>query len=196
MTDDRALHRDGATAPVDGGGIAASDVVPNSWFVRFSERVGIAAVNRLPLRLRPHVLRASRQARPSRKVAAGIPVTEQQVSGVQITWLGREPGRDVIVYLHGGAYMAGPVFLQWKLLAEIYRQTGFAAAMVLYRRPPQDPHPAALDDVVTAIRSLHAKTSCVRGIGYWPATAPEANLRWPPRSTSATPPARCLRDCC
>lgn len=165
MKDDEALDRDGAPAPVEGGGIAVSHVVPNSWFVQFSERVGIAAVNRLPLRLRPHVLRASRQARPSPKIAAGIPVTEQTVGGVQITWLGRHPGKDVIMYLHGGAYMAGPVFLQWKLLAEIHRQTGLAAAMVLYRRPPQDPHPAALDDVVTAIRSLHANGELREG--HW-----------------------------
>ncbi|WP_164478718.1 alpha/beta hydrolase [Mycolicibacterium stellerae] len=87
------------------------------------------------------------------------------MSGVQITWLGRQPGKDVIMYLHGGAYMAGPVFLQWKLLAEIHRQTGLAAAMVLYRRPPQDPHPAALDDVVTAIRSLHANGELREG--HW-----------------------------
>ena len=69
------------------------------------------------------------------------------------------------MYLHGGAYMAGPVFLQWKLLAEIHRQTGLAAAMVLYRRPPQNPHPAALDDVVTAIRSLHANGELREG--HW-----------------------------
>jgi acetyl esterase/lipase len=165
MKDDEALHRDDEPTPVDGGGIAASRVVPSSWFMQFSERVGIAAVNLLPLRLRPHVLRASRQARPSRKIAAGIPVTDQTVSGVQITWLGRQPGKDVIMYLHGGAYMAGPVFLQWKLLAEIHRQTGLAAAMVLYRRPPQDPHPAAFDDVVTPIRSLHANGELCEG--HW-----------------------------
>jgi acetyl esterase/lipase len=61
--------------------------------------------------------------------------------------------------------MAGPVFLQWKLLAEIHRQTGIAAAMVLYRQPPQNPHPAALDDVVTTIRSLHANGELREG--HW-----------------------------
>jgi acetyl esterase/lipase len=165
MRDNQSRHRDDEPTPVDGGGIAASRVVPNSRLMQFTEKVGIAAVNRLPLRLRPYVVQASRQARPSRKIAAGIPVTEQTVSGVQITWLGRQPGKDVIIYLHGGAYMGGPVFLQWKLLAEIHRQTGLAAAMVLYRRPPQNPHPAALDDVVTSIRSLHTNGELREG--HW-----------------------------
>lgn len=120
-----------------------------------TEKAGIAAVNQLPLRLRPHVLRATRQARPSRKVAAGVPVTEQTVSGVRITWLAKQHGQGVILYLHGGAYLAGPVSPQWKWLATIQRQTGLAAGMLLYRRPPRNPHPAALDDVLTAVRVLH-----------------------------------------
>lgn len=69
--------------------------------------------------------------------------------------------------------MAGLVFLQWKLLAEIRRRTGLAAAMVLYRRPPQNPHPAALDDVVTAIRSLHTSGALHEGHWVMPSSAPE-----------------------
>jgi acetyl esterase/lipase len=94
-------------------------------------------------------------------------VTKEAVGGVPITWLvpvaslaselARRHGDDVILYLHGGAFMAGPVSLQWKWLAMIQRQTGLAAGMVLYRRPPADPHPAALDDVVAVIRALHTE---------------------------------------
>lgn len=163
MTDDETPHRGDEAVPVDGGGIPASSVVPNSRFLQFAENVGIAAVNLLPLRLRPHVLRATRQARPSRKIAAGIPVTEQTVGGVRITWLAKQQGQGVILYLHGGAYLAGPVFLQWKWLAAIHRQTGLAAGMVLYRRPPRNPHPAALDDVVTAIKALHSSGELTKG---------------------------------
>jgi acetyl esterase/lipase len=140
-----------------GGGIPASEVVPNSRLSQVVEKAGIAAVNRLPLRLRPHVLRATRRRRPSRKIAGGIPISEHTVSGVRVTWLARRTGRAVILYLHGGAYLAGPVSLQWQLLATIHRRTGLAAAMLLYRRPPRNPHPAALDDVVTAVRALHAR---------------------------------------
>ena len=139
---------------VDGGGIPASSIVPDNRFEQFAVKLGIAAVNRLPLPLRPHVLRATRRARPSRKVSAGIPVTEETVGGVPVTWLARQHDEGVIIYLHGGAYLAGPVSLQWKWLAKIHRQTGLSAAMLLYRKPPTNPHPAALDDVVAVIRSL------------------------------------------
>jgi acetyl esterase/lipase len=139
-----------------GSGIPASSVVPDSRFEQFAVKLGIAAVNRLPLPLRPHVLRATRRARPSRKVSAGIPVSEETVGGVPVTWLARQHGDGVIVYLHGGAYLAGPVSLQWKWLAKIHRRTGLAAAMLLYRKPPRNPHPAALDDVVTVVLALHA----------------------------------------
>ena len=150
---------------VHGGGIPASNVVPDNRFEQLAVKLGIAAVNRLPLPLRTRVLRATRRARPSRRVSAGIAVTEETVGGVPITWLvpvaslapelTRQHGDGVILYLHGGAYLAGPVSLQWKWLAKIHRETGLATAMVLYRKPPGNPHPAALDDVVAVIRSLY-----------------------------------------
>jgi len=42
------------------GGIPASNVVPDNRFEQFAVKLGIAAVNRLPLPLRTRVLRASR----------------------------------------------------------------------------------------------------------------------------------------
>lgn len=145
------------------GGIPAAQVVPTHWLLAAVEKAGTAAINRLPLRLRPHVLRATRQTRPSRKVAANILVSEQTTDGVDITWLGQERGGDAILYLHGGAFLAGPVSLHWKLLATIHQQTGLAAGMLLYRRPPQNPHPAALNDTLTAIRALHANGQLADG---------------------------------
>lgn len=59
------------------------------------------------------------------------------------------------MYLPGGLYVAGPGVPQWKWLAEIQRRTGVATATACYRKPPEHPHPAALDDVVAVVRSLH-----------------------------------------
>jgi acetyl esterase/lipase len=147
------------------GGIPASQVVPNHWLLQVVKKTGTAAVNRLPRRARPHLLRATRQTRPSRKVASGIPVSQQTIDGVRITWLAQQRGCDTLLYLHGGAFLAGPVSLYWKLLATIHRQTGLATGMLLYRRPPQNPHPAALNDTLTAIRALHANGQLTEG--HW-----------------------------
>ncbi|MDZ7886644.1 MAG: alpha/beta hydrolase fold domain-containing protein [Mycobacterium sp.] len=80
---------------------------------------------------------------------------------MDITWLGQNHRRDAILYVHGGAFLAGPVSLHWKLLATIHQHTGLAAGMLLYRRPPQNPHPAALNDTLTAIRALHVNGQLV-----------------------------------
>lgn len=149
--------------PGHSGGIPASRVVPTHRLLKAVENAGTAAINRLPLRLRPHILRATRQTRPSRKVTSGILVSEQTVDGVHITWLGQQRGRATLLYLHGGAFLAGPISLHWKLLATIHRHTGLSVGMLLYRRPPQDPHPAALNDTVTAIRALHSNARLTEG---------------------------------
>ena len=151
--------------PSHGGGIPAAQVEPNHWLLQAVEKAGTAAVNRLPLRLRPHVLRATRQTRPSRKIAAGIAVSQQTVGGVEITWVGVQRNSSTLLYLHGGAFLAGPISLHWKLLATIHRRTGLAAGMLLYRRPPQDPHPTALNDTLTAIQAMHAKGELTEG--HW-----------------------------
>lgn len=45
------------------------------------------------------------------------------------------------------------------------RRTGFAAAAVIYRMPPDHPYPAALDDVTEAIAELSAAGDLPRG--HW-----------------------------
>jgi hypothetical protein len=45
MKDDDTSYRDAEPTPVDGGGIAASRVVPNSRLMQFSEKVGIAVAS-------------------------------------------------------------------------------------------------------------------------------------------------------
>ncbi len=102
------------------------------------------------------IRRGQRSTRPSSRVAAGTPVLEEVAGGVGCTWLAPElRDEGVMVFLHGGSYLGGPVASQWAWLAEVQRRTGLAAAMVLYRMPPDHPFPAALDDALAAIRALH-----------------------------------------
>ncbi len=155
-------------APADGGGIvpqrAAAPI--DSPVFRALLRVG-AFIPRLP---RPIVdrllLLRQRSTRPPADVALGTPVIESDAGGVPTTWLAPELSAEgTLVFLHGGAYMAGPDNGHWAWLAQVQRRTGIAAAMVRYRMPPTSPFPAALDDAVAAVRSLSA--SSVLADGRW-----------------------------
>lgn len=78
-------------------------------------------------------------------------------SGVKAVWLGRENSKNgVMIYLHGGSYIAGPYPDQWKYLADMCRQTQMAALLLNYRLAPQNPFPRGLDDVLAVIETLSA----------------------------------------
>ncbi len=72
-------------------------------------------------------------------------------------WLeaqGPEPGRPILLYLHGGGYVLGSARLSAPLTAAICRAAGFAAFSLDYRLAPEHPCPAAIDDAVAAYQAL------------------------------------------
>ncbi|NTW39840.1 MAG: alpha/beta hydrolase [Cellulomonadaceae bacterium] len=72
-----------------------------------------------------------------------------------VTWLqAAKRSNGVVVFLHGGAYLGGPLEQQWRWLLEIARRVDVAAVAIRYRMPPKHPFPAALDDAGTAIRAM------------------------------------------
>lgn len=151
--------------PVSGGGIAPSGAEPKDHAVgQFIQKLSGLVVQNLPRRLLRVVLRGMRQEWPPKAAGIGVAVARRVHDGVPVTWLAHENQRSgVVIYLPGGLYMAGPVAPQWKWLAEIQRGTGLATATVCYRKPPEYPHPAALDDAVTVIRSLHENGELTEG---------------------------------
>lgn len=64
-----------------------------------------------------------------------------------------QPAR-LIVYLHGGSFMAGGVPAHFAVARAISDASGCAVALVDYRLAPEHKSPAALDDCVAAIRAL------------------------------------------
>jgi acetyl esterase/lipase len=99
--------------------------------------------------------RGQRMNLPGEDIRTRVHVVDTAAGGVSVVWLARER-RDngVIVYLHGGAYRAGPFPGEWAWLSALADRTQTAAVMVNYRLAPEHPFPAALDDAVAAIRSL------------------------------------------
>jgi acetyl esterase/lipase len=155
----------GEPVPVAGGGIAPSGAEPRDIpLLQLIKKPIGRLVTHLPVPLLQLLLRGMRQERPPRAIGARVEVTRSSHAGVAVTWLAHHDHRaGVVVYLPGGLYMAGPVAPQWKWLAEIQRRTGLAAATVCYRKPPEHPHPAALDDAAAVIESLHRSGELTEG---------------------------------
>lgn len=59
-----------------------------------------------------------------------------------------------VLYLHGGGYVYGSLQSHRHLASEIGRAAGARAIALDYRRAPEAPFPAALDDAVAAWRAL------------------------------------------
>ncbi|MFG1852853.1 alpha/beta hydrolase [Actinomadura geliboluensis] len=64
-------------------------------------------------------------------------------------WDGPAPA---LVYLHGGGWVLGDVDSYDPVVRALAAASGVAWLSVGYRRPPEDPFPAALDDTVAAVR--------------------------------------------
>jgi acetyl esterase/lipase len=82
---------------------------------------------------------------------------------VPVTWASRNrpDRRKVILYLHGGAFIAGSTRTHRHLGAALAGAAGVRAVLPDYRLAPEHPFPAALDDAIAAYRHL-------LGLGYAP----------------------------
>ncbi|MEX2392869.1 MAG: alpha/beta hydrolase [Actinomycetota bacterium] len=76
-------------------------------------------------------------------------------NGVPAEWVKpsqEEPG--VILYLHGGAYVAGSPRTHRNLTTRLAEQTNHRVLAIDYRMAPEHPYPAAVEDAVAAYRFL------------------------------------------
>jgi epsilon-lactone hydrolase len=85
-----------------------------------------------------------------------VVVTEVTAGGVPAHWLAA-PGADagrVLLFLHGGGYEFGPLRSDGELAARLGRASGVRVLFPEYRLAPEQPFPAAIDDVLAAWRWL------------------------------------------
>ena len=54
----------------------------------------------------------------------------------------------LILYFHGGAYVFGSPRTHRRMLARLSRETGLPACLPEYRKAPEHPFPAAVEDAV------------------------------------------------
>lgn len=109
---------------------------------------------------------------PRRSVAAQRRLTEASTrlarvpagTAVEHVRLGERPAERVsvgaterpraILYLHGGGYVVGSPRMYRALSAHLSRASGAVVYALGYRRAPEDPYPAALDDALGAFDAL------------------------------------------
>lgn len=74
----------------------------------------------------------------------------------------------VLIWLHGGGYVIGKPEMDDRLCTEYVREAGIVVVSVDYRRAPQHPFPAGLEDSYAALKwvashseQLHADAKCI-----------------------------------
>lgn len=91
------------------------------------------------------------------KRCAGVSATRatRGVPGLDLTPRTARAGR--LLYLHGGGFTIGSSTSHRHMVAHIARAAGCATFLPDYRRAPEHPFPAALDDALAAYRALSAE---------------------------------------
>jgi monoterpene epsilon-lactone hydrolase len=91
--------------------------------------------------------------------AADVTIEKLQLGGVTAE-RSRTPGDDAsgaILYVHGGGYVFGSLDSHRHVVTEIGRAAGVPAYALHYRRAPEHPFPAPVEDTVAAYRALLAQ---------------------------------------
>lgn len=89
------------------------------------------------------------------KTAGRVRLEATALGSVACEWLRPEQGNDwVVLYLHGGAFIAGSPQTHRSLTSHLSRVLGASVCALDYRLAPEHPFPAARDDVLLAYRAL------------------------------------------
>lgn len=92
---------------------------------------------------------------PVKEVERQHSLERVEVGKCHAYWLSKEKkAAGTLVYLHGGAFVVGPIKSQWKYISEMALKSGQAAVVVNYRQLPDHPYPDGLNDVVDVLHYL------------------------------------------
>jgi acetyl esterase/lipase len=72
------------------------------------------------------------------------------INGCHADWHGDPSASHTLLYLHGGGYMIGSHETHRGLVAQICKFAGIRALVLNYRKAPEDPFPAAIEDAEAA----------------------------------------------
>ncbi len=126
--------------------------------------MSVTQINRIRARLaarpRPRDLAARRERLDSLGrdyvLPSDVTVTPVLAGGVpaEWTWTAGADDTQVLLFLHGGGYMAGSLASHRHVVAEAGREAGTRTLALAYRLAPEHPFPAAVDDALAGYRYL------------------------------------------
>lgn len=92
------------------------------------------------------------------KIPTGVRVNSQTIDNIYSEWLMPEgaPVDKLILYMHGGGYVAGSCADHRGLVSKFAKNAGVTVLLFEYRLAPEFPFPAAIDDSLTVYSWLLA----------------------------------------
>jgi acetyl esterase/lipase len=77
-------------------------------------------------------------------VSKGVSAESGQLAGIDVDWLRPKGARpdQILLYLHGGAYILGSRRTHRQLASHMAREAGITAILPEYRLAPEHPFPA------------------------------------------------------
>ncbi len=93
-------------------------------------------------------------ARSTGAMVVSVPPGAQWPGGERVTWPDAATDAPVLLYLHGGGYIACSPETHRPLVCSLVRRIAGSAWVPAYRLAPEHPFPAALDDARAAYRHL------------------------------------------
>lgn len=129
--------------------VSARASVMRRAVARFSLAEGLELDERRAL-----IERADRLPRPRRVDYAAVEVGG--VPAIVATPTAVPPDRHVL-YLHGGGFVMGSARSHIALAARLAKRAGASVTVIDYRLAPEHPHPAAIDDCLSAYRAVIAE---------------------------------------
>lgn len=91
-------------------------------------------------------------------IPKGFKYSKALLGGVKGEWLTPPKPRGALLYIHGGAFVAGHPPMYRLFCATLARALGFRVFLVDYRLAPENPFPIPLNDCIAAFEALVSAT--------------------------------------
>ena len=90
------------------------------------------------------------------KIPNDVKIEKVDISGIPALWISTPEvvEENIVLYLHGGGYVQGSINSHKEFGSRISRVSNSRVLLLDYRRAPENPYPAALEDAVAAYKWL------------------------------------------